>query len=550
MTGVQGPTSSNSQIRSGPAENRATPEVAKPSPSPDAGKPKTVDAKESAPIRTATTASAGSARQVVANDPVAAQLRARAETSLGEVSELGRVTSDDSGLAASRSYGARRSFSVEGATTAAQAKGGPLGEAPTLTKTTSGGSTVVEGTADDDNIQVHPRTGGGVRIVNGGTTLELTAAEARDLTIRAAAGDDTVYIDPSVNYDIAIEGGDGDDTLTAGGGNNIIRGGDGNDSIRGSDGDDALFGGDGNDTITGGKGGDYIDGGAGNDHIRGGEGRDVLYGMDGKDVISGDDGRDYIDGGAGDDRLMGGAGIDQVLGGRGDDDLRGGAGDDVLAGGGGTDAYNGDAGADKIFHQDGEWIAADAADAATEVDMSGATLGTSITITGSDEFRARVESDLDVLRSLPSGRQMLADLDAAGKTVTIVETTGGNAVDNGAGAVDPDWFMSSGNTVNGAGDDSTVHYNPSRIELSGGNPWSARPPLIGLFHELVHSENAGTGTLPLGQDAVTGANNLEHIAVGLDIDHDGNPATPRIQPNRNTENGLRDELNLERRNRY
>ncbi|MEM7674934.1 MAG: M91 family zinc metallopeptidase, partial [Myxococcota bacterium] len=548
MTGVQGPTSSNSRTRSAATGNRASPEVTKSKS--DTTSPKT-KAPDSTPVRTATAESADTARRAAASNPAAAQIRARAETSLGEASELGHVSHDASGLAAARSYGTRRSFSVEGASGATLASTSKtVGEAPTLSKTTSSGSTVVTGTAGDDSIQVHPRAGGGVRIVNGSTTMELTDAEARDLPIRAGAGNDTVYVDPNVNYDLAIEGGDGDDTLTAGGGDNIIRGGDGDEYIRGADGDDALFGGEGNDTISGGDGGDYIDGGVGNDHIRGGDGRDVLYGMDGKDVISGGKGRDYIDGGAGDDRLMGGDGIDQVLGGLGDDDLRGGAGDDVLAGGDGTDAYNGDAGADKIFHQDGEWIAADAADAATEVDMSGATLGTSITITGSDEFRARVESDLETLRGLPSGRQMLADLDAAGRTVTIVETTGGNAVDNGAGRVESDWFMTSGNTVNGPGGDSTVHYNPSRIELSSGNPWSARPPLIGLFHELVHSENAATGSLPRGQDAVTGANNLEHIAVGLDIDHDGNPATPRIQPNRNTENGLRDELNLERRDRY
>ena len=546
MTGVQA-TRSGGGTRSASTERSSSESKSKSGASSASSSSSTSESAASS--RAPTAESAGVAREAATSDPTANQMRSRVETNLDE--ERHRAPSTPK--TESRSYRTRRNFTMaDGPSNAAMSTGTAVpGEAPSLAKTTpAGGGTVVTGTSNDDNIQVHPRTGGGVRITNGGTTLDLTAAEARNLTIQAGDGNDTVYVDPSVNYDITIEGGDGDDTLTAGGGDNTLRGGDGNDTLRGADGADALFGGDGDDILSGGDGGDYLDGGIGNDSMLGGAGRDVMYGMDGDDRMSGGSGRDYIDGGAGDDRLGGGSGIDQVLGGRGNDDLRGGAGDDVLAGGEGTDSYNGDAGADSVFHQDGEWVAADGADSKTEVDMSGAALGTSITVNGSPEFQARVQSDLDTLRSLPSGRQMLADLDAAGRRVTIVETTGGNAVDNGAGAVDPDWFMTAGNTVNGPGDDSTVHYNPSRIDLNSGTAWSARPPLIGLFHELVHAENAGTGSLPRGRDAVTGANNLEHIAVGLDIDHDGNPATPRIQPNRNTENGLRNELNLERRNRY
>lgn len=66
---------------------------------------------------------------------------------------------------------------------------------------------------------------------------------------------------------------------------------------------------------------------------------------------------------------------------------------------------------------------------------------------------------------------------------------------------------------------------------------------------------------PYDPDRITGPDgtlvdtpNDERAAVGLPIDHDANPATPRqIDPNHPyelTENALRDELGLPRRRRY
>ena len=71
-------------------------------------------------------------------------------------------------------------------------------------------------------------------------------------------------------------------------------------------------------------------------------------------------------------------------------------------------------------------------------------------------------------------------------------------------------------------------------------------------------DDYGRGTLHTGDDpgpdGVAGnaddTVNYERTAVGLDIDHDGNAATPRVQPSRYTENGLRSELGLTRRPRY
>lgn len=513
-----------------------------------------------APQRTPTATTAREARVRAASDPRAQQLRQRAERRATEVAGDPTPTLEQ----AHQFTRARRTFQVgepRGAapgagTTTSAALGGTAarsastgattaGETPSLSMTTGPDGTVVRATGGDDNIQVRDDGSGGLEIRNGGTTLNLNAIEARNLTIEAEAGDDRVYVDPAVTQGITINGGDGADTLTGGSGDDTIRGGTGADTIHAADGDDRVFGGEGNDTLDGGDGGDYIAGDAGDDNIVGGRGRDVLYGLDGEDRIGGGDGRDYIDGGAGDDQLMGGDGIDQVIGGRGDDDLRGGEGDDVLAGGEGTDAYNGDAGADTIFHQNGEWIANDTDDTRTEVDMSGPALGSSITITGDAEFDARVRSDLDALRSLPSGRQLLADVDATGQTTDIQETDTGNFA-----AFDPSTaYMEADNVTPGAGSDVRVGYNPSRIDI-GPDAWNDRPPIVGLYHELVHAEDAGSGELLNGDDAVSGSPNLEHAAVGLDVDHDGDASTPRIHPNRNTENGFRSDLNLERRERY
>jgi len=95
----------------------------------------------------------------------------------------------------------------------------------------------------------------------------------------------------------------------------------------------------------------YIDGGAGDDTItatdldkrlvaEGGEGDDVITGgaYAGGDETSQYSG-DYLSGGAGDDVIIGGAGDDEILGGAGDDVIRYAVGDgaDVIDGGAGSD---------------------------------------------------------------------------------------------------------------------------------------------------------------------------------------------------------------------
>lgn len=147
----------------------------------------------------------------------------------------------------------------------------------------------------------------------------------------------------------------------------VINGGDGNDTITGTDsgsdstaprtyglnaGADQIDGGDGSDTIKAGGGNDDISGGAGADTIIAGAGNDQVHGNDGTDVINGGDGNDLLYGDGGQDQVSGDAGDDEVHGGYLADQLHGGSGDDTLYGDGGNDTLTGDSGDDTLWGGD------------------------------------------------------------------------------------------------------------------------------------------------------------------------------------------------------
>ena len=139
-----------------------------------------------------------------------------------------------------------------------------------------------------------------------------------------------------------LDGGNGNDILDAAGGSDILRGGAGNDSLNGGSGNDALLGGAGRDSLLGGTGDDVANGqGGSGDLVDGGAGNDVLYGGDGNDLVRGSAGDDVVDGQQGDDVLTGDAGNDVVLGGDGADSISGSLGRDVLIGGVGLDSISG-----------------------------------------------------------------------------------------------------------------------------------------------------------------------------------------------------------------
>ena len=102
-----------------------------------------------------------------------------------------------------------------------------------------------------------------------------------------------------------------------------------------------------------------MDGGNGDDALTAGSGDDKLYGGAGNDDLDGGTGDDLLDGGFGNDALSGGSGDDEFFGGAGDDTLSGGAGDDVLSGGAGHDEFlfSGGGGTDVILDfEDGDLV--------------------------------------------------------------------------------------------------------------------------------------------------------------------------------------------------
>jgi Ca2+-binding RTX toxin-like protein len=109
------------------------------------------------------------------------------------------------------------------------------------------------------------------------------------------AGDDTLTVGRSG----LAWGGDGNDTINAGGGDNIAKGGKGDDVLRGGAAGQDLAGDDGNDTIYGGSGADTLYGGKGDDVLFGNSGNDMLYGNSGNDKLYGGQGRDKLSGGPG-----------------------------------------------------------------------------------------------------------------------------------------------------------------------------------------------------------------------------------------------------------
>lgn len=410
---------------------------------------------------------------------------------------------------------------------------------------------VIDAGAGDDKIGVTQDAKTGDVIVNvNGAERRFTGADRNNLVIRAGDGNDTVTVGKGVTVNLTIEGGEGDDNITGGAGADTIEAGAGND------------------TVDGGAGRDYINGSRGNDSLAGGDGDDVIYGGDGDDSISGNAGNDYLEGSKGNDNISGNEGADVLSGGIGDDNLSGNDGNDAIYSGQGKDNVSGGAGTNKIYAQtaDDTIQASDAKNGinnvVVNVELVGNPGGLSVRVEGSDEFKERVEADLEMLRSSPLGRDMLNAFDKSynetrssfaevpligglfndGTTVTIKETDGGN-------------FEQS---MSGGRADAEIGFNMRRISLGGGG-WQDRPPVVGLYHEMAHAYDSVNDTFAQGTYSGTdlsnqGVNNLERVAVGLPIDHDNDPNTPEIQdpkhPANLTENALRDEMNLVPRPRY
>jgi uncharacterized Zn-binding protein involved in type VI secretion len=161
-------------------------------------------------------------------------------------------------------------------------------------------------------------------------------------------------------------------------------------------------------------------------------------------------------------------------------------------------------------------------------------VGDNITITGSQSFRDATARDLQRLDATPTGHDLIARLNGAGRQpVTIVATTGGNEVNTTNDAL----LRPDGSAGPGAA--TTLQYNPDRVQIGDGSkPYMTRPPAVGLAHELVHCEQAQDGGWSPRQPGVVPAH--ENSAVGV----------PPYENNPHTENKVRSELGQPTRTEY
>ena len=382
--------------------------------------------------------------------------------------------------------------------------------------------------ARNDVVTVTQLPDGGATVTINGHEFALSADQVARLEIHTGVGNDIVHVGEA--SDVASPLG-----IT-------VHGGAGNDGITGGSGDDVL---------SGGPGRDYIDGGSGSDILDGGSARDTIYGGPDDDDVRGGIGDDYIDGGGGDDTLEGGSGDDFVSGGDGSDYIDGGAGTDIAAGGADADHFV------SVEDQQGEYNAGS---------------GSSVSIEGAPEFVARVEADLVTLRSLPAGRALLDSLDASGHTTVIVESTTGN---NSATIPKSQDARLQPDGTAGSGHDAKVKYNPTSNRRPGREAYKQRPPIVALYHELLHAEDVVHGRVRGGWSIQVDANgdpvldksglprrvrNRELDAVGLPFDASNtatdksgatmDPAELEANTREITENTFRDEIGEPERWRY
>lgn len=455
--------------------------------------------------------------------------------------------------------------------------------------------------ASDANNEIHISKGkdGGIIVNVDGKEKKFSAEAARNLIIDGSDGNDKIIADKDVEADLQIVGGLGNDTITTAKGNDTVYDNYGANNISTKDGSDTIIANqldyipgehsqttvdnrgffrklldkitgkssyeeqtvDGN-IIDGGDDGNYIEGGLGNDYIRSGSGDDVIYGLNGNDIIKSGNGDDYVDGGKGNDNIDVNFGNNIVFGGNGDDVIKAGDGDNVLVGGRGSDSIKAGEGENKITADSADKVKAgeysktshvESIDIPENITANAIHGSTSAPVTGNNSnmgFTERVQSDLASLAALSTGQTMLNALGENGKSINIVDTDAGNYCS----------YYQDGATLKedgsaSYGSDSTVAYNRARTLISYDD-WGKRPPIVGMYHEMSHSYDAGAGVLdsrffnydgtPAENTDNGGVKAAELQAVGLGEVSD----QVQMNPEGISENALRKALNLERRDKY
>jgi serralysin len=227
------------------------------------------------------------------------------------------------------------------------------------------------------------------------------------------------------------------------GATNFIGSGYGDDVMTGA-GNDAMNGYEGNDTMSGGAGNDYMSGDSGTDSMAGGAGDDTIYGYDNNDTMSGGDGDDtykiynnsniieaenegtdtveyqafgnfnytlsdnvenltFMEGGEGNiqSQIVTGNNLDNVITGNAQDNyIDGKVGEDTLVGGSGNDIYKIDNAKDVVEEtSEGEVTSAAMTSAMTIMGMMGGGNSWS-SVPNVSEFFANFTSQLDLTKDL------------------------------------------------------------------------------------------------------------------------------------------------------
>ncbi|MEO0772979.1 MAG: calcium-binding protein [Pseudomonadota bacterium] len=148
----------------------------------------------------------------------------------------------------------------------------------------NGGVDLIEGGGGNDILS----GGAGADVLEGQDGDDLLSGDEGADTLAGGFGDD--LLDGGVGDD-SLQGGQGGDTLEGGEGDDALHGYHGDDVMRGGDGEDSLFGSLGDDILhglseTGEDDGDkdYLNGGVGDDTITAGA-NDIVTAGDGADVI-------------------------------------------------------------------------------------------------------------------------------------------------------------------------------------------------------------------------------------------------------------------------
>lgn len=126
----------------------------------------------------------------------------------------------------------------------------------------SGGLLTILGTIQDDTIRLLKSGRGFLVQTNFGNLTIPTRRSLTSVVVQARGGSDFINLALlSSAQNAQLDGGSGDDSITAGGGNDVLLGGLGADQLTGNQGDNLLVGGGGSDRLLGSRGSDILIGG-------------------------------------------------------------------------------------------------------------------------------------------------------------------------------------------------------------------------------------------------------------------------------------------------